>query len=180
MDKETIQKVYSLIKTAQRMINQAKDILLEALGEKEESKALNLESGSVGVQSQIVPANTDKEYVVYGIFNGEKMIGDDGKEYPVPPNYASKSKLVFGDRLKFYISEGKPKFKIVEPVERKWAVGELIEQGEEYKVAAEGKIYSVIFASVTYYKISPGDKVSIILPKNIESGWATIDSVVPK
>ena len=35
-----------------------------------------------------------------GVFNGEKMLGSDGKEYTVPPNYASKSKLVEGDIMK--------------------------------------------------------------------------------
>src|SRR3989344_1018089 len=45
------------------------------------------------------------ERVVEGSFNGEKMIGDDGKEYAVPPNYASKSKIVPGDRMKLTITK---------------------------------------------------------------------------
>ena len=34
--------------------------------------------------------------VVDGVFDGEHMIGEDGRKYLVPPNYASKSKLVEG------------------------------------------------------------------------------------
>src|SRR3989338_7659848 len=45
------------------------------------------------------------ERVGEGTFTGEKMQGDDGKEYTVPANYASKSKLVHGDRLKLTITK---------------------------------------------------------------------------
>ena len=34
--------------------------------------------------------------VVEGVFDGQNMVGSDGKIYSVPPNYASKSKLVEG------------------------------------------------------------------------------------
>lgn len=45
------------------------------------------------------------ERVVLGTFTGEKMAGDDGKEYAVPPNYASKSKIVPGDRMKLTVTK---------------------------------------------------------------------------
>ncbi|MBU4432193.1 hypothetical protein KKD60_02860, partial [Patescibacteria group bacterium] len=37
--------------------------------------------------------------IVEGVFDGENMIGPDGKQYSIPANYASKSKLVEGDIL---------------------------------------------------------------------------------
>ena len=40
-----------------------------------------------------------------GVFDGQNMMGPDGKKYPVPANYASKSKLVEGDVLKLTISD---------------------------------------------------------------------------
>ena len=43
--------------------------------------------------------------VIEGVFDGENMIGPDGKQYSVPANYASKSKLVEGDILKMKISD---------------------------------------------------------------------------
>ena len=43
--------------------------------------------------------------IVEGVFNGQIMIGPDGKQYSVPANYASKSKLVEGDILKLTIDK---------------------------------------------------------------------------
>ena len=37
--------------------------------------------------------------VIEGVFDGQNMVGSDAKTYPVPANYASKSKLVQGDIL---------------------------------------------------------------------------------
>ena len=42
--------------------------------------------------------------IIEGVFDGENMIGPDGKQYSVPANYASKSKLVEGDILKLTIT----------------------------------------------------------------------------
>lgn len=39
-----------------------------------------------------------------GVFDGENMVGEDGNPYPVPPNYASKSKLVEGDLMRVTIT----------------------------------------------------------------------------
>ena len=43
------------------------------------------------------PANEVK--ILEGVFDGQNMVGSDGRQYIVPPNYASKSKLVEGDIL---------------------------------------------------------------------------------
>ena len=43
--------------------------------------------------------------VIDGVFDGEHMIGEDGRKYLVPPNYASKSKLVEGDLLRLNVSD---------------------------------------------------------------------------
>jgi hypothetical protein len=60
------------------------------------------------------------ERIIEGVFNGEKMVGPDGKEYAVSPNYASKSKIVEGDMMKLTITNnGKFIFKQIGPVERK-------------------------------------------------------------
>ena len=39
------------------------------------------------------------------LYTSQVMIGPDGKSYPVPANYASKSKLVEGDILKLTIAD---------------------------------------------------------------------------
>jgi len=58
--------------------------------------------------------------VIEGVFNGEGMVGSDGKVYSVPPNYASKSRLVEGDILKLTIkNDGTFIYKQIGPIERR-------------------------------------------------------------
>lgn len=120
------------------------------------------------------------EEVIQGIFDGDKMISSDKKIYQVPPNYASKSKLVVGDVLKLTISpDGKFLYKQIGPVPRQNLIGELEETGDgEYHVDVDGKKYKLLLASITYFKAKAGDKLSIIVPKDQESEWAALDNVI--
>ncbi|PJC36807.1 hypothetical protein CO046_03775 [Candidatus Peregrinibacteria bacterium CG_4_9_14_0_2_um_filter_53_11] len=119
--------------------------------------------------------------IVEGIFDGQKMIGPDGKSYPVPANYASKSKLVPGDVLKLTISDdGSFIYKQIGPVERKRVIGPLVHEDGQYKVLAGGKAYNVLLASITYYRASIGDKITLIVPEEQDSEWGAIDNVLPQ
>lgn len=119
--------------------------------------------------------------VVEGVFDGQNMIGPDGKSYPVPANYASKSKLIPGDVLKLTIADdGSFLYKQIGPVERKRLVGPLVYEDGQYKVLAGGKSYKVLLASVTYYRAEVGDNVTLIVPALEESEWGAIDNVLPK
>ena len=117
--------------------------------------------------------------VVEGVFNGLSMIGPEDKEYRVPENYASKSKLVQGDVLKLTIAEdGGFLFKQIGPVPRKNLVGELVEENGAYKAIVDGKTYKMLTASVTYHKAGDGDQVTIIIPEKEDSEWAALENVV--
>lgn len=118
--------------------------------------------------------------VIEGVFDGQSMVGPDGKIYPVPANYASKSKLVQGDILKLSIGEdGKFTYKQIGPVPRKTVIGQLLYKDGLYNVDVNGKQYRVLLASVTYFKAHPGDQISVILPeddKDVE--WAAIEAAI--
>jgi len=119
--------------------------------------------------------------IVEGFFDGENMIARDNKKYPIPPNYASKSKLVTGDLLKLTITpDGTFLFKQIGPVDRKKIIGEVKESSGRYYVDSENKKYNVLFASITYFKIKPGDKVTIVVPKDEESDWAAIENLIER
>lgn len=119
--------------------------------------------------------------VVEGIFDGQNMIDRNGQTYPVPANYASKSKLVEGDGMKLTITdEGKFIYKQIAPVERRTIVGVLIQEDGQYKVLAEGRSYRVLLASVTFYRAEVGDQVTIILPGGGDARWGAIEAVIPK
>lgn len=113
---------------------------------------------------------------VEGIFDGTRMWGDDNLLYPVSPNYASKSKMVEGDRLKLTIDpNGGFMFKQIAPVHRRKILGKFI--GEE-TVEAEGKKYKVLMASLTYFKVQPGDECVIVIPELGNPTWAALDDVI--
>lgn len=117
--------------------------------------------------------------IIEGHFDGQNMIGPSDKSYPVPANYASKSKLVEGDTLKLTIAEdGSFIYKQIGPVERKKLIGKIVLDDGQYMVEAGGKKYHVLFASVTYFKASPGDEVTIVVPAAGEAKWAAIEAVI--
>lgn len=117
--------------------------------------------------------------VIEGIFDGQNMVGPGEKTYPVPANYASKSKLVEGDILKLTISEdGSFIYKQIGPIERKKLIGTVALQDGTYMVEAGGKLYHVLFASVTYFKAQPGDEVTVVIPSDRPASWAAIEAVI--
>lgn len=119
--------------------------------------------------------------IIEGIFDGQNMIDGNGKNYPVPANYASKSKLVVGDQMKLTITEdGKFLYKQIGPVERRSVVGPLTYENGQYKVLADGKSYKILLASITFYRAEVGDEVSILLPEGADAEWGALDVVIPK
>lgn len=121
--------------------------------------------------------------IIEGVFDGHNMVGPDSKQYPVPANYASKSKLVVGDVLKLTIAEdGSFIYKQIEPVERKKILGLLTaDERGDFRVVADGRTYKVLLASLTYFKAEAGDEVTIVVPaENSDVEWAAVENVIKK
>lgn len=121
------------------------------------------------------------EVILEGTFNGEKMIDAAGKEYAVPPNYASKSKLVEGDKMKLTITpSGKFIYKQIVQIDRKRLVGELMlnSMSGQWSVLVDGKNYKVLTASITFYKGISGDEVVFFVPRNNECSWGAVEHII--
>ena len=165
--KEMIDSAESNLRSAKQMINEltgysAKNIYTQ--------KAAELEPSSEDEDSKIVE----------GVFNGQTMMDKDKKEYPVPANYASKSKLIPGDVLKLTIKDnGTFLYKQIGPADRTRVIGTLTYEDGQYKVIANGKAYKVLLASVTYFKAEIGDKITLVIPAVEESEWGSIENVLP-
>lgn len=158
-----LKELKAILDEAENKIAIAKRILFEQVYQ-EQAKTLNLNCN-------------DKDNIVEGVFDGEEMIDTAGKKYPVPANYASKSKLVAGDKLKLIIApDGSFIFKQIGPVDRKRIIGTLTETDGNWIVTSNGKKFRVLQASVTYFKANDGDDVAIIVPKTGETNWATIEN----
>ena len=170
-NEEKIQALREMIYSAEKTLQGAKSMLLQLEGKKK-----------VGRKKKVIESETEDGRIIEGTFDGQVMIGTDGKQYPVPANYASKSKLVEGDMLKLTITpDGSFIYKQIGPTDRKTLIGivNLDSQGD-YFVAAEGKAYKVLLASVTYFKVEPGDEVTLVTSANISSDWGSIENVLQK
>lgn len=164
-----------LIEAAQRSLDELK-------------KSVGMTSGRImilsshgRVASQAIAVDQEGAKIIEGTFDGQNMLGPDGKQYSVPANYASKSKLVEGDVLKLTITkDGSFIYKQIGPVERQRIVGQLTrdEVTGEYRVLAESKNYKVLLASITYFKGEPGDEVVVLVPSNGESRWAAVENII--
>jgi len=161
-------RLRSLIQEAETSLAAAKELLISIVGD----------DGHV-----VTPKTSNEEVggkVVEGVFDGQIMIGPDGKSYPVPANYASKSKLVEGDILKLTITDdGGFIYKQIGPIARKQIIGTLVQHDGAYYVEASGKEYRILLASVTYFRINMGDQVTIIIPEeNPDATWAAVEAAL--
>lgn len=161
-------RLKSLIQEAETNLAAAKELLMSIVGDDGEivSSANNHGNAEVGGK------------VIEGIFNGQAMEGPDGKTYPVPANYASKSKLVEGDIMKLTITDdGGFVYKQIGPITRKQIIGTLVQHDGAYYVEAMGREYRILLASVTYFRINIGDQVTIIVPEdNEDATWAAVEA----
>ena len=134
----------------------------------------------VGEDLQVIDNRKDEiaGKIIEGIFNGQNMVADDGKTFPIQANYASKSRLVQGDRLKLTISDdGSFLYKQIGPAQRSHVVGVLSQKEGRYYVQVGERRYHVLSASVTHHKIKQGDQISVTVPEdNPNAEWAAIES----
>ena len=161
-----IKRLRALIQEAETNLAAANELLISLVGDDEHVAPIAKED------------NLGK--VVEGVFDGQNMVGSDGKTYPVPANYASKSKLVQGDILKLTVAEdGAFLYKQIGPIPRKQVVGALKLENGHYFVEVNGKDFRVLLASVTYFKAKPGDQVSVNLPEDDSTAeWAALEAAL--
>lgn len=175
--KEKIKELESVIYNLELELQRSKSILNELAGNRKTTNNDHLrKAGKVGSEETY-----NDSIIVEGVFNGQIMIGPDGKEYSVPANYASKSKLVEGDILKLTIeSDGSFIFKQIAPVDRQRLVGHLVKDQEsgEFIVLAGDKVYKVLLASVTYFKGEVADEAVILVAKDADCNWAAIENII--
>jgi hypothetical protein len=169
LPEKQVKRLHALIQEAETNLAAAKELLISIIGD----------DGTVLTPRSSNPDDLGGK-VVEGVFDGQKMAGPDGKEYPVPANYASKSKLVEGDIMKLTIADdGSFIYKQIGPTERRQIIGTLVQHDGAYYVEANGREYRILLASVTYFRIAVNDQVTIIVPAdNPEAEWAAVEAAL--
>lgn len=168
LPEKQVKRLRSLIQEAETNLAAAKELLISIIGD--DDHIVTPRNSQEGVSGKIVE----------GVFDGQIMIGPDGKSYPVPANYASKSKLVEGDILKLTIADdGGFIYKQIGPIERRQIIGTLVQHDGAYYVEANGREYRILLASVTYFRINVGDQVTIVIPEdNPDATWAAVEAAL--
>ncbi len=161
-----VKRLKALIQEAETNLGAATELLISLVGNDD-------------IVSPVAREDTSGK-IIEGVFDGQNMVGSDGKTYPVPANYASKSKLVQGDILKLTIAEdGAFLYKQIGPIPRKQVVGTLILENGHYFVEIGSRRLRILLASVTYFKAKPGDQVSVNLPEDDSTAeWAALEAAL--
>lgn len=166
LPEKQVKRLRALLQEAETNLSAAKELLISVIGD----------DGHV-----MTPRGSQEDVtgkVIEGVFDGQIMMGPDGKNYPVPANYASKSKLVEGDNLKLTIADdGGFVYKQIGPIARRQIIGTLVQHDGAYYVEANGREYRILLASVTFFHLTINDQVTIIIPEdNPDAVWAAVES----
>ncbi len=161
MSKKTqtdIQRINQALSAAISSINLAKNLLKDIEG------------------SQHSRIDTREIEGIVGIFDGKYLITSDGQKIEVPVNYASKSKIVFGDTLKMVEDQDKKLFKQIERVKRLNKVGILSKKDGEMVVVTGDGTYKILQVAVEFYDLTEGGQVQVLVPEeNVHAPFAAID-----
>lgn len=177
-DTNKLALIREMLDNAEKQIRSARRLVSELAGDVADSDVDFVQSRA---RSLAAPQISEDSRVIEGVFDGQNMLDTTGRSYPVPANYASKSKLVVGDQMKLTITEdGKFIYKQIGPVERSTVVGPLTYENGQYKVLANGKSYKILLASVTFFRAEVGDEVTILIPADSDAEWGALDAVLPK
>lgn len=131
-----IEAVYELLMSSQKSLDNAMKLLEEIVGKPVVSSAKNK---TPKISAKGLTSYSDKDNkIVEGVFTGESMLSADGNIYPVPHNYACKSHIVQGSKLKATIDpSGKILYKIILEMPYENKKGIVVESNGRYQVIAD-------------------------------------------
>jgi hypothetical protein len=174
-----LETVLSLIQVAETNLKNAQNLILQLSQE----KGLTLSPSTKTAGSKSREEETSLE-VQEGYFDGESMVGDNGQIYPVPQNYASKTQLIVGDRMKWILTNDRDIFKLIQPAARQRVTGTFNIEGDNYVVLVDEypAPIKILKASATYaiknLGLKPGDEVALYVPKDTTPTWGAFIAVV--
>jgi hypothetical protein len=183
MSGKKIENILNLIEIAENNLKTARNLLIQVAGEKGIKPS---PSPSISSTPSALKNNEEERAleVVEGYFDGESMIGDNGQTYIIPPNYASKTQLVIGDRMKWILTPEREVFKLIQPAPRERVIGTFAIEGENYVVLVDKypSPIKILKASATFAMknlgLQVGDEVAILIPRDATPVWGAFSSVV--
>ena len=113
-----------------------------------------------------------------GTFDGEALVTEDGKKKVVPPNYAAKSRLVFGDKLKLFKDGDRDVYKQIDRPERKKIEGILTKKEGKWYLLSDSGSYKISDVSAQFNDAQLNDEAEAFIPAdNLKSPFAALDRI---
>ncbi len=161
-NQKKIQLIQDLLESAEKSVQHAKN-LLEELTNASSSGASTFDSNVK---------------IIEGVFKGDHLLGDDSERYEVAANYASKSKIIEGSRLRGTIMpDGRIKYTITEKAQYELKLGRVVTNDQhETLIQIDDYQAKVLWESITFFRLEEGDEAYIRVPKGQKAEFAVIDS----
>lgn len=118
---------------------------------------------------------------IEGVFDGVNLICDNGEKHEVPANYAAKSRLVFGDRLKIVEEDGKKVFKQITKVERKEIKGILSKKEGKWYLLSDSGTYKISDIAAEFNRAELNEEAVGLIPLDQPNvPFAALDLIIRK
>lgn len=118
---------------------------------------------------------------VEGTFDGLYLIAESGEKHEVPANYAAKSRLVYGDRLKIVEEDGKKVFKQITKEERLEIKGVLSKKEGKWYLLSDSGTYRISDTSAEFNQASLNEEAVGFIPLNNKNApYAALDRIIRK
>jgi hypothetical protein len=118
---------------------------------------------------------------IEGVFDGFYLVADDSSKHEVPSNYAAKSRLVYGDRLKIVDEDGKKVFKQIQKPERKEVKGILSKKEGKWYLLTDVGTYKVSDVAAEFNRVGLNEEAVGLIPENQPNvPFAALDRVIKK
>jgi predicted flap endonuclease-1-like 5' DNA nuclease len=150
-------------------------------------KHLNLAGRALrDLEGKINPSYEDVPGVV-GVFDGVSLVTKEGDKHAVPANYAAKSKLVFGTKLKMITlesGEGEEKqtrtiFKQVGKIPAKKIEGILSRKDGKWHILSDAGSYRISDVAAEFNRVQPNDEATALIPEdNVKAPFAALLKVI--
>lgn len=115
---------------------------------------------------------------VEGTFDGEYLVTEDGKKKVVPANYAAKSRLVYGDKLKLFKDGDKDIYKQIDRPERKKVEGILTKKEGKWYLLSDSGSYKISDVSAQFNDAQLNDEAEAFIPAdNLKAPFAALDRI---
>lgn len=116
---------------------------------------------------------------IEGVFDGAHMVTAEGEKFEVPANYAAKSKLLFGTKLKMITEEDKTIFKQVDKPEAKEIEGILSKKEGKWHILADSGSYRVSDVAAQFHGATANcGAIALIPAANLKAPFAALVKLV--